>query len=177
MIEVELTKGQVAFLDDCDAEVAEVSWYAYFCSTYGNGGAYRAHRRPRVKGDYKSKLSLLMHRVVMERILSRKLDKTEEVDHKDLNPLNNQRENLRLATRGQNGSNRRMPSNNTSGYKGVGFDKRRNKWHANIVSKHKNKFLGYFSDPVEAALVYDKAARELHGEFAVVNFEVAQDGV
>lgn len=66
--------------------------------------------------------------------------------------------------------NRKISSNNTSGYKGVHWLKDRNKWRAVIQSKDRMEYLGVFSDPVDAAIAYDNAARELYGEFARLNF-------
>lgn len=93
-----------------------------------------------------------------------------EVDHKDRNPLNNQFENLRPASRTQNMMNRGKFSNNSSGYKGVSFDRRKGKYRACIYSRGVQIFLGYHVDPIEAAKAYDRSAKSLFKEFAVLNF-------
>jgi len=55
--------------------------------------------------------------------------KTKEfIDHIDGNGLNNQKKNLRSATRSENGTNRRKPKNNTSGIKGVYWKKDEQRW-------------------------------------------------
>ena len=72
---------------------------------------------------------------------------------------------MRLATRAQNMRNQKKNSRNTSGLKGVSFDKRREKWYAKIKLNRIEKFLGYFASPEEAHAVYFAASRELHGEF------------
>ena len=59
---------------------------------------------------------------------------------------------------------------NTTGYKGVSYDQRRKKYIASITVDYKSKFLGYFSDPIEAALKYDQAAILLFGDYARPNF-------
>lgn len=93
------------------------------------------------------------------------------VDHRDRNPLNNQRENLRIATRSQNMANRRsMKEGGTSQYLGVSYVASRNRWQANIQKDKKYIRLGYFKTEIEAAEAYDKKAKELHGEFANLNF-------
>jgi AP2 domain-containing protein len=60
--------------------------------------------------------------------------------------------------------------NNTSGYRGV--YRFQNKWGAHIGHNKKNIYLGYFATPEEAAKAYDKAAREMKGAQAKVNFPV-----
>jgi len=88
------------------------------------------------------------------------------IDHVDGNKLDNRRQNLRFATASENQFNRGMSSNNTSGYKGVTFVKKENKWRARITAYGKTIHLGDFSDRHEAGYAYEKAAKEHHGEFA-----------
>jgi len=107
---------------------------------------------------------MLMHRVIMD------CPEGKEVDHKDFNTLNNQRSNLRVCSTSQNCQNRRKSAVNTSGYKGVVLDKRYNKWVTRIKKDRKMIYLGSFKDKEVAALVYDNAARQIHGEFAKLNF-------
>lgn len=106
-----------------------------------------------------------MHRFILD------LKKEDpDVDHKDGNGLNNQRSNLRTATRAQNARNRRIRTDNTSGFKGVTWRKDLGKWNAFIEIKTKRIHLGYFTDPMEAACAYDMAAVKYFGEFAHCNF-------
>lgn len=88
------------------------------------------------------------------------------VDHRDRDPLNNRRENLRLSTRSTNGMNRTRQANNTSGFKGVSLHKPTGKYRAYITINRQTRHLGLFPNPEEAYEVYLLAARELHGEFA-----------
>lgn len=62
-------------------------------------------------------------------------------------------------------------TDNRSGYFGVYFETKRNRWRATIKNDYKTKFLGYFKTAEEAAQAYDDAARKLHGEFAKQNFK------
>lgn len=86
------------------------------------------------------------------------------IDHIDNNPLNNKIENLRPCDLAQNAWNRKMPSTNTTGFKGV--TKKKNRFCARINCRNKRIHLGYFDTPEEAHEAYKKAALELHGEFA-----------
>jgi hypothetical protein len=88
------------------------------------------------------------------------------VDHINGDILDNRKENLRVATPQQNNMNRR-PRNT---YKGITWDRSRNKWNASIQLAGKSINLGRFKDPVEAAKAYDQAAWEYFGEFAYLNF-------
>jgi len=102
-------------------------------------------------------------------MLGRELVATEQVDHIDRDPLNNRRENLRLATAGENMRNLLKHTDNTSGFKGVSFRTDRGKWLAKIAVNRKQIHLGYFDTPEAAATAYDTAALVLHGTFACVN--------
>ena len=93
------------------------------------------------------------------------------VDHLNGNPADNRRSNLRIVTQHQNTQNCSLPKNSTTGFKGVCFDKARRKYMAHIHPDGKMKFLGYFDDPIEAAMAYDQAAFLYFGEFAKTNFK------
>lgn len=92
------------------------------------------------------------------------------VDHKDRNPLNNCRENLRVCTHAENMRNRENRKiNKTSRYKGVYKPKRYKKWVAYICCDRKIYRIGVFEKEEDAAEAYNKKALELHGEFASLN--------
>lgn len=88
-----------------------------------------------------------------------------QVDHINGNGLDNRKENLRLCTTSQNLFNRGKNKNNTSGLKGVGFDKRRGTWYARIEVDRKTIFIGSFPSPSEAHEAYKRVAIEKAGEF------------
>jgi hypothetical protein len=94
-----------------------------------------------------------------------------EIDHKDGDGLNNQRSNLRLASKKQNQANRGAPTNNRSGYKGVSANGRGG-WRASIFVDGKTRRVGDYDTPLEAARAYNQAALAAFGEFAKLN-EVA----
>lgn len=87
------------------------------------------------------------------------------IDHIDGNPANNSLDNLREATKSTNGFNSGKRSNNTSGFKGAFFDKRRNKFYSQINIQRTKKWLGYFNTAEEAHNAYVTAAKILHGEY------------
>ena len=94
------------------------------------------------------------------------------VDHINHNGLDNRKANLRLCTVAQNNRNARPCTgpNKTSKYKGVSFDKNRNRFAASIKHHRKIYFLGRFKNETDAAKAYDKAAKKYFGEFAYLNF-------
>lgn len=93
-----------------------------------------------------------------------------EVDHKDTDKLNNRIDNLRIATRSQNGANRHPQSNNTSGYKNVRYNKKDRAFEAFIMVDRKQYYLGRSKNPEDCARLYDAAAIKYFGEFARLNF-------
>jgi hypothetical protein len=107
--------------------------------------------------------TLRLHRVIMG------APDGIDVDHKNGNGLDNRRENLRLATRSQNKANVGLTLTNTSGRKGVSWHHATKKWRAQIRTGGRHMHLGLFTDLDEAARVYDRAAIEHYGEFALTN--------
>ena len=88
-------------------------------------------------------------------------------DHKDRDPLNNRRSNLREATHTENMRNCSKRRDNTSGYIGVTWNKRANKWEAQLSLNHKNLHLGKFTDKEEALKARLQAELKYFGpEFA-----------
>jgi hypothetical protein len=88
------------------------------------------------------------------------------VDHEDRNRSNNCWNNLRNVECFQNSINRSKHKNNTSGYPGVYFSKRQNRWKAQIALRNSRVHLGTFkkkSDAISARLVAEK---KYHGEFS-----------
>lgn len=89
-------------------------------------------------------------------------------DHINGNGLDNRKQNLRQVTHQQNICNQRSITG-ASKYKGVNFSKAANKWEARISVNGKRKALGCFKTEIEAAQEYDKAAIEMHGQYARLN--------
>ena len=159
IIEIHTKKGYVGIIDPIDADLVSIAWIARTTKsgvTYLHQNIWKENKRTTEQ----------IQRLIMSRILGRSLTKSEYVDHEDRDGLNNRRENLRLCTFSQNLQNQKRHSNNTSGYKGVSFNKKLGKYAAYICANKKQKHLGYFTTPMEAHQAYCKAAKELHGKFA-----------
>ena len=96
------------------------------------------------------------------------------IDHKDRNPFNNLKSNLRPATFQQNLRNQGIRKDNKTGFKGVHLRKNRKGEIAGYIAQininGKSKHLGIFDTPEQAARRYDKAAKHIFGEFAFLNF-------
>jgi hypothetical protein len=158
MKEIILTQGKKTIVDDCDYDlVKKYNWHAL-------KGRHTFYALTRIDGKYIS-----MHRL----ILGLK-DRLQWGDHKNGNGLINTRDNLRVSSPSQNAINRKHQWSKNKSSKFNGVTKRvRNKkqiWSATICKDGKHKFIGQFKDELSAALAYDRAALELHGEFANLNF-------
>jgi hypothetical protein len=90
------------------------------------------------------------------------------VDHINGNTLDNRRENLRICTCAENIRNQKRNITNTSGYKGVSWNKQLGKWVAFICVNYKNKNLGSFATAKQAYEAYCAASAKYHGEFGRV---------
>lgn len=155
--EIVLGNGTKVMVDKIDHDLQNLKW----CYLRGGTSGYAIHY---THGTYQ-----LMHRVIIERAIGRRLNKSEIVDHVDGNGLNNQRNNLRIASHIQNMRNRHKHSNNKSGYKGVYKRKGSNIWTACIRIKNKSIHLGNFTTAEDAHMAYCNAAESLFGEFARLN--------
>lgn len=140
----------VSIIDAEDAgKIGHWNWRADV-STYT---AYAVRKGP--AGDF-----VQVHRVIMD------APKGIDVDHRNGWGCDNRKDNMRLATVAQNrGNTRRLMARNSSGLRGVSFNKREGKYKATIARVH----LGTFGTAIEAALAYDAAAIERWGDFAATN--------
>ncbi len=154
MKEIPLTQGYVAIVDDADYE-ALIKWSWFYSAGYAARKSSRLLGEPRL---------IYMHREIMQ------APPGMEVDHiRTGGTLDNRRENLRICTTAQNQYNRKLQSH-SSAFKGVHWQKQKEKWCAQIKFNGHSMHIGYFDDPERAALAYDEKARELFGEFARTNF-------
>jgi hypothetical protein len=167
MVEIPLTRGLVARVDDADADAMRAwTWHAHLGGGHRGGAVARhfyAARRGRGLGRRKI---VLMHRELLGA-----LDGVA-IDHCDGDGLNNQRANLRLATPSQNRMNSGgYPSRRISQYKGVCFARdltRRGggRWRMYIRIGNGRTIRRYAASEVDAAALYAAFARIHHGAFA-----------
>ncbi|MGL4999533.1 MAG: HNH endonuclease [Cetobacterium sp.] len=149
---IQLTKGQIAIIDDADFErVSKFKWCAAPCGNVFYAKSQKRH---------------------MHRFLLGVNNKSQFVDHKNGNTLDNRRENLRLCTQADNNRNRDKNKNSNKNYKGVYFDaqtKSVNKYRLEFWFQNKRIKRKRFFCEKEAALAYNELAKQYYGEFAYLN--------
>lgn len=153
---IPLTQGLFAKVDDEDFDyLSQFKW----CSQKNNNGKviYAIRNTPRVNGKQKT---IRMHIEIMG---------FKGIDHVDHDGLNNQKLNLRAASKSQNSMNTKKIANVSSIYKGVCWSKTKNKWVAQITLNLKVMHIGYFSSELEAAKAYNARATILFHDFANLN--------
>lgn len=152
--------GNFALVDDDVFDfISKYSWMV--------GKDIYARRGQKIKGTRKS-ITKYMHRDIIL-FYEGNIPINSQIDHINMDRLDNRRSNLRVATRSQNHMNMNKNFNNKSGYKGVFLDKKSNRWFGNIKINQKNIYLGTFDNKLDAALAYNQAAQKYFGEFARLN--------
>lgn len=149
-----------AMIDDEDFELLNAyCWRGVRDSKSGEVFARTDYRYS--DGEWRT---IAMHRMVMQ------AKPLEEIDHREPSEtLNNQKSNLRRATRSQNNANRRVGKNNTSGFKNVTRSRLKGKpWLVRVRKDGVLLDFGTYETIAEAAEVAASAMKEMHGEFARV---------
>lgn len=152
MKRIKLTKGKYALVDDEDFDYLN-QWKWHLSS---KGYAMRGTHIGSVKNGTRKAVRFRMHRI---------LDKTPDgfqTDHINRDKLDNRKSNLRTVTNRQNHFNMPLQKNNTSGHKGVYWNKANRKWQAYIKSTEKILYLGCFSDIKDAIRARRKAEKIHH---------------
>jgi hypothetical protein len=149
---IPLTRGKHALVDAEDFDrIMKHKWTAYYTC-----GKWYAGRNDHGK-------CILMHREIT------KAPKGKVVDHIDGNGLNNCQSNLRVCTYSQNNVHRR-PHGESSRFKCVYRDKRRNLWKSTPVYQRRSIYNGRYESEIDAARASDYMNVQLHGEYAYLNF-------
>src|SRR5260221_12152321 len=175
-IEVPLTQGKYTLIDECDLDLVEGCKWSYGNRNTPNAKKHRyneesGYAKQVILIDGKPK-TIRLHRVIIERILEGPIPEECVIDHINGNPLDNRRENLRLATFAQNAYNSEKQGNGNNPYKGVSLcndEWRVKKWTAQICINGEHIRLGHFHTAKEAALAYNEAAIKYQGEYAKLN--------
>lgn len=171
MVEVTLTQGKVALIDDEDAErILAHKWTLLTINREGKI-TYYARRNVAPQGWNGPQKSILLHRFILD------APDGMQVDHINHDGLDNRRENLRLATNAQNHWNIPSSRPNQFGFRGVESPKRFNGGYgARIKVNGELVRVGPFKTAEEAARAYDLLAKHYHGEFATLNFPTKEAG-
>jgi AP2 domain len=154
--------GRVALVDDEDYElVSRYRWsvrQTIRSGRHDNGPYAYAYL---LGSGRAGQVSISMHRLITG---------YAETDHVNHDGLDNQRANLRPATRVQNLANRRSQPGLTSPFKGVSWHTACRKWRTQIDVDGKRRHLGCFLSEEDAARAYDQAALTAWGKYAHLNF-------
>jgi hypothetical protein len=108
--------------------------------------------------------TVFIHRLIAKAFLPNP-DNREQVDHIDNDRANNNINNLRWCTNQENQFNKNIPSNNTTGFKGVTFRRNTQKWCARIAFNKKTICIGNYDTIEEAKVARQKKANEIFGVF------------
>ena len=142
---IPLTRRLSAMVDDEDYDrISRHRWYAN-----PQRNTHYARRTPTLNGK---KISILMHREVMGLTVG----DNQMIDHINRDGLDNRKSNLRFCDCVVNARNAWLQRNNTSGCKGVCWNKRSKMWQVQGTIKGVRKYCGLYSDLQEAKEVYEK---------------------
>lgn len=150
MKRIPLTQGKYALVDDSDFEwLNQYKWYAY-----KSANTYYARRNE--KKENGKQVTIIMHVALLGK------KDGHEIDHENGNGLDNQRNNLRHVTHRQNQQNLHIKT--ASKYPGVSWFRPLQRWRARIKILGRTKYLGYYTNELDAFSAYKTAVRELVGE-------------
>lgn len=145
-----------------DEDYAQLMKYRWWLTAGYAQGRIPIGRKGMRHGVHRANPSIMMHRLILGA-------KTGEFgDHINMDRLDNQRSNLRIATKSQNMANATSRAG-TSKYKGVHWVKTERLWRAAITVNGETIVGGKFKEEYDAAQAYNFLAAEYFGEFARFN--------
>lgn len=148
-MEITLSDGKICLIDEEDLErIKKHSW----CASSNGGGRIYAQTRINTKTIY-------MHRFILS------APKGTMIDHRNGNPLDNRKSNLRFCTKSENSLNSKQRVRRYSAYRGVTYDKERNKWLAQLKVNSVKVLSKRFATELEAAQAYKDAVAQHCSEF------------
>jgi hypothetical protein len=154
---IKLSRQLVTVVDDDDYDfLMQWKW-----SADHKGYAIRSEKRTETGRTFRKQL--YMHRVIMG------ANPLILVDHINGDVLDNRKENLRFATHPENMRNRRIQRNNKTGYKGVGYNPKKNRYYSYLKVNGKSRIVFLTRDKAEAAHIYNQFAEQIYGDFARLN--------
>lgn len=149
-IAVTATNGIIFYIDKEDEKLAKQYKWSVVKDTNGNLSVATSD-------------GLLLHTLLMN------TPQNMEVDHIDLNRLNNRRANLRICTHQQNQCNQPLQTNNTSGVTGVSYYAPRHKYRARIKVWQRDIHLGYYHTFDEAVKARNIGMCCMFGDYGIYN--------
>jgi len=138
---IKLTQGKFAIVDIEDFEYLNIN--KWFFSSHGYAVTSKIPHR-------------YMHRIILN------TPKKMITDHINRNTLDNRKSNLRIADKSLNSINRGIQKNNTSGHKGISWNKQKNKWETYIWKNGNRIRLGFFNLIKDAIFARKKAEKKYH---------------
>jgi hypothetical protein len=150
--EIFVKPGKIAIVDACDFEfLSKIRWSL----------SKEKYARGYLNGKVQS-----MHRIILGVTNPKIL-----VDHKNIDSLDNRRDNLRTCTSQENLRNMRK-HRGSSKYRGVSWCPQANKWRVSLTISGVRTYHGFYENEEEAARLFDSLIIDVHGEFASLNFPV-----
>jgi len=157
-VQVELSNDYTAVIDSADWPIVKgYHWHGLL----GKSGIVYAAASPH------KRVTVYMHRLLLDAPAGAR------VSHHDHDGLNNRRSNISIRTCSEILRHNRGNGRNSSGYRGVTYNRQIKRWVAQIGMDGVNTYIGTRDTAEDAARLYDETVRERFGEFASTNFPQA----
>ena len=167
------TKEHLLYLFDYDREEGKLYWknpnpknkrYKSLIGTEA-GSISQGYRRVAIDG-----IRFFIHRIIYFLETGEQPVQPYEIDHEDEDKLNNRFNNLQVLKNSDNIRKQKLTKRNTSGFKGITWIEKRNKWCTSVKIKNKSIYLGSFDTKEEAAKAYDIYVITAYNKGIIENF-------